>query len=485
MTKKHFEISQPVQLQVTHCGGPLSVRGWDQPAIEVESEGTPEELDAELEDTTLTVKARRSCSIRCPRDTSINVGRVDGHLSISSLDQAVSVDTCRGPVLLRAIRAATSLNRVDGGLRAYSLDGRLRVDQIGGNASLKSIEGRATMESVGGTLRVRRLGADLLVKSVGGGLRAQNVVGSLRAEQVRGSLRAQGVGGELNLEVISGNARVRDLGGPLVLRQVGGSLRASILGAGMVVGRVGGNLYLEGPLVPGQSYQGEAGGNVTLRLPMSASAHLELRAGGRVRADLPLTIETEGRSHLVGVVGDGGAQVVLTAGGNIRVREWSGPDVEAAEWVDELEGLAEQIDRQVDEALHDVDFEAIGQEVETKLAQAQKRLDSVDWERLGREAQQAAEAGIAQAQEAIQRVLTRMETWRDEHTADQRAESEVQSGMATETVDAKPGAEPHPHLGPIAAGEATDEERMAILRMVERGQITPDEGEMLLDALEE
>ena len=34
------------------------------------------------------------------------------------------------------------------------------------------------------------------------------------------------------------------------------------------------------------------------------------------------------------------------------------------------------------------------------------------------------------------------------------------------------------------AGPATDEERLSILRMVEQGQISPEEAEMLLDALE-
>jgi len=162
--------------------------------------------------------------------------------------------------------------------------------------------------------------------------------------------------------------------------------------------------------------------------------------------------------------------VSLTAGGNVHLKEWAGAEVEATEWVEELEGLAEEIERQVDEALREVDFEAIGREVEARMAWTQQKLESVDWERLGREAQQAAEAGIAQAQEAIQRALSRMEGWHDEYVVRKEPAAEA------------PSVEP---VAPPPAGEPTDEERMAILRMVERGQITPDEGEMLLDALEE
>jgi len=469
MTKRHFNVTQPVQLHVTHCAGPLTVRGWDRPAVEVEAQGPPEDLEARLEDTTLTVEARQSCTIRCPRDTAVKVGRVEGYLSVSDLNQTVAVGTCRGPALLRAIRAAASLNQVDGGLRAHSIGGSLQVGRIGGDTSLKSIEGAATVEEVGGTLRARRLGADLAVQSVGGDLRARGVAGSLEGKRVAGSLRAQGVGGKLGLETVGGNVRVRDLGGRLTLKRAGGNLRASILGGGMEVERVGGNLHLEGPLVPGRSYRGEAGGNVTLRLPTSTSARLDLRAQGRIRADLPLTIELQDQNHLVGLLGEGAAQVAFTAGGNLRLGEWAGAEVEATEWVEELEGLAEEIERQVDEALREVDFEALSREVEARMAWAQQRLESVDWERLGREAQRAAEAGIAQAQEAIQRALSRMEVWRGEYVA------------RKEAVAGRPSVEP---AAPTPAGEPTDEERMAILRMVERGQITPDEGEMLLDALE-
>jgi len=123
----------------------------------------------------------------------------------------------------------------------------------------------------------------------------------------------------------------------------------------------------------------------------------------------------------------------------------------------------------VDEALGEVDLEAVSRKVEARMAWAQRWLESVDWERLGREAQRAAEAGIAQAQEAIQRALSRMEAWRGEYVARKEIPAEG------------PSVEP---AVPTPAGEPSDEERMAILRMVERGQITPDEGEMLLDALE-
>ena len=355
------------------------------------------------------------------------------------------------------------------------------------------------MQEVGGTLRVRRLGADLAVQSVGGGLTARSVAGSLTGERVGGSLRAQGVGGGLSVQTVGGNVRVRDLGCCLALKRAGGNLRVSILGGGMEVERVSGNVHLEGPLVPGQSYRAEAGGNVALHLPIATSARLDLRAQGRIRADLPLTVQSQDQNHLVGVLGEGAAQVILTARGNVQLGQWSGAEVEATEWVEELEGLAQEIERQVDETLREVDFEALGREVESRMAWAQHRLESVDWERLGQEAQQAAEAGIAQAQEAIQRALSRMEGLRDERVTRSAASGENEEAAegtsltpdvdepspAVEQTKGKSAVRVGLHARPTPAGEPTDEERMAILRMVERGQITPDEGEMLLDALEE
>jgi len=441
MTTEHFIVKQPAQLHVTRCGGPLTVRGWGRPAIEIEFQGPPEALEARLEEGTLTVEAHQSCIIHCPRDTMVKVDSVEGYLSMSELDRTVSVGTCRGPTLLRAIHADVSLNWVEGNLRAHSIIGSLQVGEVGGYASLKSIEGAVAVGRVGSALRARHLGSDLTVQSVGGDLRVRGVAGSVEGGQVDGSLRAQDIGGQLELEAVSGNARIRDLSG------------------GMEVERIGGDLRLEGALAPGLSYRGEARGDIALRLPTSTSARFDLRAQGQIRTDLPLTIESQDRNHLIGLLGEGGAQVTLAAGGDIRLVKWAGVEGEAAEWA---EGLAEEIEQQVDEALQGMDFEAIGREVEARIAWAQRRLESVDWERLGREAQRAAEAGIAQAQEAIQRVLRRLEAWRDEYAARKQAAAEA----------------------PSEATIATDEERMAILRMVERGQITPDEGEMLLDALD-
>jgi len=473
MTTKHFDISQTVQLHITRCQGPLTIHGWDRSFVELETPS--EELEATLENTTLTVMASQSCVIHCPHKTTVKIGLAEGYLSISNVDGTVTVGACHGPTLLRAIRSTVSLNQIDGGLRAYSIGGSLQAGRIGGDASLKSIEGAITVENVGSSLRVRHLGADLAVRSVGADLKTQNVTGSLEVKHVGGSLQARSVGGKLHAEAVGGNAQVQDMRGSLALGHVGGNLRASMLGGGMEIGSVGGDLYLNGPLAPEKNYQGNAGGNATLRLPLSTSASLELEAQGRIHVELPLAIQSQDEHHLVGTLGEGAAHVILIAGGNIRLIEWAGVETEATEWIDGLEKLAEEIERQVDEALRGMDFETISQEIESKTTWAEQKLESVDWERLGLEARRAAEAGIAQAREAIQKALARMEAWRGEHVS------------CGQPIPKRPKRDASPsQIQPSATppAEPTDEERMAILRMIERGQITPEEGEMLLDALE-
>jgi hypothetical protein len=188
-------------------------------------------------------------------------------------------------------------------------------------------------------------------------------------------------------------------------------------------------------------------------------------------------------------MGDGAATVVISAKGSIRLMPWTGHDSGADRWIRDLERLTEEVDRQVNEALSDIDFASLGQQVdqrvnealqdidfagiaqqvESRVAWAEHNLDRVDWERLGREARKAAEAGISQAQEAIQRALLRMKA--------------REPGAADPEQPATPA--PEDEAVTSAGGRSADEEQMAILRMVERGQITPDEGEMLLDSLED
>jgi hypothetical protein len=203
-------------------------------------------------------------------------------------------------------------------------------------------------------------------------------------------------------------------------------------------------------------------------------------AKGKTQTSLPLASQEQVGGKLVGTLWDGGTEIAVEAKGNILLGG-----------CDQVVGveLGDEISRQVDESLRAIDLEAIGRQVssemESAMSRLQVKLESVDWERLGVQTQQSVERAMeqmrrnmdrmvekaARQQEKLERKVERerqRQEWADRRLRSE-GEAEVMSGEAYEPI------EPEPDL---------EEERLSILRMVEQGQISPGEAEMLLDALE-
>jgi exonuclease VII large subunit len=163
--------------------------------------------------------------------------------------------------------------------------------------------------------------------------------------------------------------------------------------------------------------------------------------------------------------------------------------------------LGEEISRQIEAGLQAIDLEAIGrqvsEEMDAALSRLQVKLESVDWERIGTQSQSAVERAMEQMRrnmdrmvekaarhqekverkvEREQRRLERLERRRQKVAGREQGAQEELGDAATEAAYRDDGpVEPEPDL---------DEERLSILRMVEQGQISPEEAEMLLDALQ-
>jgi hypothetical protein len=219
-----------------------------------------------------------------------------------------------------------------------------------------------------------------------------------------------------------------------------------------------------------------------------------MTARGKFVISTPLTDEVREGRTLSGSIGDGGAEIVVDAGGNILLGGKDGVQIEVGA------ELADEVARQLEEGLAAIDFYAIGRtvgaEMDEAMARLQVKLEGVDWDAFGVRTQQAVEramdhlqrnvdrmaAKAARQQERFERRLGR-ERLRAERRA-HRVHKEGGNRVSVEiVVEGDPDeaayeeyeAEPGPDL---------DEERLSILRMLEQGQIAPEEAEMLLDALQ-
>jgi hypothetical protein len=482
MYEQEIQVGEGTRLTFEEMASDVRLAGWDNAHVLIRVDGEQEELSVAEDQAAgeVSVSARTACEIWVP----------------SALP--VSVEKTHGNFRARELRAALALGQVHGDLKLVDVQD-VSAEEAFGNLKAEGLASLHLEGAVHGDAKVSDAQA-VHLGHVGGNLRARDTR-ELSVGNVSGDLMARDVDGTLNVGKVGGNAVLSDVTGPVTLERTGGDLLGKDLLGGARVGAVGGNLVLSGALGAGGTYQFKCGGDAVLKLDEDAGAHISLRAGGQVLGSVELGEAERSRQYVRGTLGQGGAELAIDAGGNVVLRR--GPSVSPvwgegdAEWDSFGQGLGEEISRQVQESLAAIDVEAISrqatEQIERAMARLRNKLESMDWERLGGQAQHAVERAMAQMQRDIDRLSEK--TARQQERAARQAERAAErqqrrAGRATYgewTVPPPPpgpfGPPPPPGRPPAPEPPSFTEERMAILKMVETGKITPEEASKLLDAL--
>lgn len=330
--------------------------------------------------------------------------------------------------------------------------GTLTVDQDGDQIQVACRSGcliflpaaaKVEVEQVGGDARVIGLTSELMIKTVGGDLSLRRVArstfeligGDLHARQVNGDLTVDRIGADAVAEKVEGDVRLRSVGADLVLHKVTGTVDAT----------VGGDASLSLSPQTGSSSVVTAGGDLSCRLPEDVSAKITMTAGG----DMAMPTEVERLSEngkTVIRLGEAEASIELTAGGNLWLRVGK-RDMDFAE--DFVGSVMGELDARLAEM--EARFNAIGAGMYT-----------FDAERIGERVRRSVERARRKAVKAQARAAKRAERYARKHGR-------------THTITIG---------GPKPSGPAvSDEERMAILRMLEQKKISVEEAEQLLKTL--
>lgn len=326
------------------------------------------------------------------------------------------------------------------------------VMNVGGDADLRALAGALEITSVGGDLQMRNVG-EVKITSVGGDM-------SLRG--CAGGLLANSIGGDASLHEIKGRVEIT-VGADLYLRGAEGDVRAQV-GSDAAV-------YLHPH--PGMQVDLQAGSDLLLRLPPKADVELHLEGcdDESIRVDLPGVepVELGMVRHLT--LGLGGADIRARAGTEVIVTS------REEEW----ENVAE--------------FDPLGREGLFAPGEF-PGLSSDLHERISRKVETATRRALeasVRAQEQSDRVQHRVDA------AMRRAEEKMRSaerrsmhmgikvGRFGATLD-RPSMPPMPPMPPVPprvrAEPVTDDERLAILKMLQDKKITLQDAEKLLAALE-
>jgi hypothetical protein len=282
-------------------------------------------------------------------------------------------------------------------------------------------------------------------------------------EQVSGSLIVRQVDASLEVQMLRGNAGVREVEGPVALGQVHGRLTAEGLRGGLDAERVMGNGRLGPPFSPGLTYRLISDGNLTVHLPEDTGLQLALRAAGPVCSHVPGLVLEDVHGQTKGSLADGEAFLEAQAGGWISLRPTGAgekaDDEPAFEFAGDIESLGIQIEARVARAIADM---------EARLAE---NLGCIDSDEVGRWAAEKAE----RARRAADR-----EAERARRAVEQEAErARLRAERAERRWRRASGRRTRPRRA-----QATDEERMRVLRLVKPGKITPEQAADLLAALD-
>lgn len=488
MYEQEIQVGEGTRLTLDEMAGDLRLVGWDETRVLIRVDGEQEELSVGQDEGEVAVSCQTNCEVWVPGALPVSVGQAHGNLKARELNAALSLGPVHGDLKLADVQDV-AVEEVHGNLKAEAL-GSLHVQGI-----------------VHGDVKVSDAQA-VSVTDVGGNLRARGT-GQLSAGDVGGDLLARDIDGAVTAGRVGGNGVLSDVSGLATLERTGGDLLGKDLLGGARVERIGGNLVLSGALGAGCTYHLKCGGDAVLKLDESAGAHLALRAGGQVHSSVELAEGERTRRSLSGTLGEGGAEVAVEAGGNVVLRR--GPSVtpdwgeSEGEWEAWGSRLGEEISRQVQESLGAIDIDALSrratEEIQRAMGRLRSKLEDVDWERMGSQAQGAVDRAMSQMQRDIDRLAEKAARQQERSARQQeraarmaeraaeRQERRAGRGSYGEWVPPVPPVPPvpfgPPHPGHPGAPEPPSftEERMAILKMVESGKITPEEASKLLDAL--
>ncbi len=294
------------------------------------------------------------------------------------------------------------------------------IANIGGDASIRSLTGDIELKEIGGDLSMRDVNSVAI----------ETVHADFSLRGARGHLFLKSANSDVSIREVDGNVTLETVADDLALRDVRGNVTAKV--AEDVV------MYLNPQA--GNTYSVTAGDDILLVMPPKANATLTLNAD-EINFEWKDIEDDEDATSRVVTIGDGSATINLNAGGDIRVTNQADAGDSAEDFGNfagvgmDWSGFGERISRRVDQAT---------QRAQRKIDEAARRI-----EQKTRDAERRATRGKG---------FLEVGRW---------------------NWDFAPKGVPMPNKP-----QASDEERLTILKMLQEKKITAEEADKLLAALE-
>jgi hypothetical protein len=349
----------------------------------------------------------------------------------------IVIDAVGGDLSIVGWEGEDILIKADEDEATFKLDGSLVTISASDDLSLRvPRNAKLKIETVGGDMSLRGVYGGIELKEVGGDLSIRDV-GTLSIDSVQSDFSLGGVKGNVAVKNIAGDASIRDVDGNVSI-SVGDDLVLRNVMNGNISANVGEDVMLYLAPDGSQAISVTAGDDILLVLALQSNATLSMN-GDEIDIDWPGIENDEDQTSRVLTVGNGSAVVSLNAGSDIRVTS----ENRAGESADEHGNFAGMM----------FDWSNFGDQLN---------------ERISRRVEEATRRAAQQAERAARR-------------AEAKVRGRAKVGRWNWNVEPGSFTPPPP---PPAREPVSEEERVAILKMLAEKKITAEDADKLLAALE-
>ncbi len=479
--------------------------------------------------TTVHIEGNIKGDVMLVEASQVNGGSVNGDLRLQSIGEAsighVGKDlTVREVSRLQArsvghdcdVHNSAYLEMVIGSVgKDLQIDGAQSVQaaNIGHDCSLRDIQG---------DIKISHIGADVDIRGVGGNVQ----VGNSGAD-----LHLQNVGGNVILGHIGRDGQIRTVGGNVQTGNIGADAHIEGVHGNITIGKIGKDVRIQADFPPTSMTQVHASGDAAIVLPANADMTIHATVGGNVNG-CSVVSHTRG-SRVTLIYGNGAARLELHVGGDLNLLgeaspkssssawdwHWNQFSQDMAEFGREMGQFGQELSWEINEVVNEATSSASmraarvaekqrrkaeeqrrkaeqqAQRASERAARLNVRINNREWhmdservERIVEQARQAAAEGVSGALEAVEQALKNLSV--PQPPVPPRPPEPAQQEVPGEYPESEPGetASGIEEIETPATGEPVptanpEQEREAILRMIAEGRITPEEGDMLLEAL--
>jgi hypothetical protein len=312
-------------------------------------------------------------------------------------------------------------------------DDEIQFNQNGETVTVSCEDDLSLRVPKASSIIVKKIDGDASIRGVMGGIEVQEVEGDLSIRDMDsaaiGTLHSdfslRGAKGHLSVKSALGDVSIREVDGNVSLESVADDL-ALRDARGNVNANVAGDVVLYLNPQSGNAYSVNAGDDILLVMPPKANATLTLNAD-EIDIEWKGVKNDDDATNRVITLGDGSAIVNLVAGGDIRISNQPNAGDTAEDFGN---------------------FAGIG----------------MDWSGFGERISRQVNRATKQAEEAARRMEQKFSS---------------RGAKVGASWDFSPKGIPMPPKPPVS-----DEERLAILKMLQEKKITAEDAEKLLSALE-